>query len=223
MQAVPTAPTSRSPRRSGSPVRRGRAQAETAQGPVGLAPVVQPRHGLLADVAALLEVDGAVHDSRPPRACARSPCRGRTGAGRTRPGRSLRRRRSPARRRRRAARSRGSRPRPRPGDQVDAPVGGDGEHADPVPLVVVLRVLRSEARGPRRAPPSGADHGDDRPTSPSRRRPPPRGRSCRSRDACGRFGGRGLECPARSDLASWLRRSTRRSAVRWPLRSSSAA
>ena len=65
MHAVPTVPTSRSPSSSGSPVLGGGAQAQARAGVrLRLAPVVQPRDRLLADVAALLEVDGPLDDPR---------------------------------------------------------------------------------------------------------------------------------------------------------------
>ena len=57
---LPTRPTPRSPRRSSSPVRGRRRQAQPAQMAVGLALVEQPRDGLLADVAALGEAHRAL-------------------------------------------------------------------------------------------------------------------------------------------------------------------
>ena len=62
--AVPTLPTSRSPSSTASPGGAARVEAQAAQVPVRLALVVEARDGLLADVAALGEADGALVDPR---------------------------------------------------------------------------------------------------------------------------------------------------------------
>ena len=92
--ALLTCPTGRSPSRSSSPGRRGpdrRRQHRSPQVAVGLAPVVQARHGLLADVAALREAHRALVEAGLLGDHAARRCPRRSGGGRARRARSPRR------------------------------------------------------------------------------------------------------------------------------------
>ena len=143
-------------------VRRGRAQTQAAQPPVRLAAVVKAGDGLLADVAALLEVDRPLDDPG-------------LGGHRLRPhvkaeARPPRLHPDDLRRLFAEVYGPGSDQLPvnrvdrvRPSDQVEALVGGDGEDLDPVAVGVVLGVLRRELGDARRLSGGGPDQRGDHP------------------------------------------------------------
>ena len=143
-------------------MRRGRAQTQAAQPPVRLAAVVKAGDGLLADVAALLEVDRPLDDPG-------------LGGHRLRPhvkAEARPPRLHPDDLRRLLADRRGSGCNELllkrfdcvgAGDQVEALVGGDGEDLDPAALGVVLGMLRRKRGNTRNVGGGWSDQRGDRP------------------------------------------------------------